>query len=269
MVEIVTSPVVRPSPVWLDFVVTAKARTTIRHALKRLEGEEAVELGRRMVGQALEALSLDLQNLDQQRIERAVARSGANSLDELFEEVGLGQRLPWLIAQLLSGLEQGAAEIEEIWAWDGEHVGHLTLRGNEGAVVNFGRCCRPIPGDPIVGFVSSGRGVVIHHRDCKNVEVQRKRHENWIDVNWEAELDNEFPTLITIDVVNERGALAQLAHAIADQGSSIENVSIEERDGMIATVRFLILVRDRRHLASIMRHLRAMAPVQRISRKID
>lgn len=268
MIEIVTAPVARPNPVWLDFVVTAKARTAIRHALKRLEGEEAVELGRRMVERALAALSLDLDQLDQERVGRAVAKSGAASLEQLFEEVGLGRRVPWLVAQLLSGLEQGSAEIEDDGAED-EHIGHLTLRGNEGAVVSFARCCRPIPGDPIVGFVSSGRGVVIHHRDCKNVGVQRKRHENWIDVDWEAEIDNDFPALISIDVVNERGALAQLAYAIADQGSSIENVSIEERDGMIATVRFLILVRDRRHLASIMRHLRAMPAVQRILRKID
>ncbi|MCG5529404.1 bifunctional GTP diphosphokinase/guanosine-3',5'-bis pyrophosphate 3'-pyrophosphohydrolase [Halorhodospira halochloris] len=268
MIEIVTAPVARPNPVWLDFVVTAKARTAIRHALKRLEGEEAVDLGRRMVERALAALSLDLEQLDAEHVEHAVEKAGADSLEQLFKEVGLGRRVPWLVAQLLSGLEQGAAEFDESIAEQG-HGGNLTLRGNEGAVVNFGRCCRPIPGDPIVGFVSSGRGVVIHHRDCKNVGGQRKRYENWIDVDWEAESENDFPAQISIDVVNERGALAQLAYAIAERGSSIENVTIEERDGMIATVRFLIMVRDRRHLASIMRHLRAMSVVQRISRKVN
>ncbi|MBK1735286.1 bifunctional GTP diphosphokinase/guanosine-3',5'-bis(diphosphate) 3'-diphosphatase [Halorhodospira abdelmalekii] len=268
VVEIVRGPFGRPNPVWLDFVVTAKARTAIRHALKRLKDEEALDLGRRMVERALAALSLEIEQLDQARIEQVVEGAGVGSFDELLKEVGLGRRVSWLVAQQLSGVTQGEAELEGRGE-SGEQIGHLTLRGNEGAVVSFGRCCRPIPGDPIVGFVSSGRGVVVHHQECKNIGVQRKRHENWVDVDWDEAIDAEFPTLISIDVVNERGALALLAHAIAEQGSSIEHVSIEERDGMIATVRFLILVRDRRHLAAVMRHLRAMAPVQRIVRKKD
>ncbi|MFW6346442.1 MAG: bifunctional GTP diphosphokinase/guanosine-3',5'-bis pyrophosphate 3'-pyrophosphohydrolase [Halomonas sp.] len=268
VVEIITASVGRPNPVWLDFVVTAKARTAIRHALKRLQDDEAEELGRRMVERALSALSLDLEGVAPAHIEEAVASAGVSSLEALFREVGLGRRVPWLVAQQLSGLEQADVELE---GRDDEHepLGHLTIRGNEGAVVSFGRCCRPIPGDPIVGFVSTGRGVVIHHRDCKNVASQRKRSERWVDVEWEAGVEAEFPTQVVIDVVNERGALAQLAHGISSQGASIENVAIEERDGMVATVRFLILVRDRRHLAAVMRHLRAMAPVQRIVRKKD
>ncbi|MCC3751725.1 MAG: bifunctional GTP diphosphokinase/guanosine-3',5'-bis pyrophosphate 3'-pyrophosphohydrolase [Halorhodospira halophila] len=268
MVEIITAPVGRPNPVWLDFVVTAKARTAIRHALKRLRDDEAIELGRRMVERALSALSVDLDALDPGRVDEALAGTGLASLDDLFRDVGLGNRVPWLVAQHLSGLEQGEVELEER-PDEPEPHGTLTIRGNEGTVVSFARCCRPIPGDPIVGFVSTGRGVVIHHRDCKNVASQRKRSESWVDVDWEADVDAEFPTLIGIDVVNERGALAQLAHGISEQGASIENVTIEERDGMIATVRFLILVRDRRHLAAVVRHLRAMPPVQRIVRKKD
>ncbi len=271
MVEIITAPVGRPNPVWLDFVVTAKARTAIRHALKRLKDSEAIELGRRMVERALAALSLELESLDGQRVQEALEQTGAESLDALFRDVGLGNRVPWLVAQHLSGLEQGEAELEGRPEEVDQHEpqGQLSIRGNEGAVVTFGRCCRPIPGDPIVGFVSTGRGVVIHHRDCKNVATQRKRSESWVDVGWEVDIDAEFPALISIDVVNERGALAQLAHAISEQGSSIENVTIEERDGMIATVRFLILVRNRRHLAAVVRHLRAMPAVQRIVRKKD
>ncbi|MBK1727362.1 bifunctional GTP diphosphokinase/guanosine-3',5'-bis pyrophosphate 3'-pyrophosphohydrolase [Halorhodospira neutriphila] len=268
MVEIITAPVARPNPVWLDFVVTAKARTAIRHALKRLKDEEAIELGRRMVDRALGALSLDLEGLGEARIAAALEGAGSESLEELLKEVGLGRRVPWLVAQQLSGLDQGEAELEAR-PDEGDEHGQLTIRGNEGTVLTFARCCRPIPGDPIVGFASTGRGVVIHHRDCKNVGGQRKARQKWVDVEWDTQADAEFPTAIRIDVVNERGALALLAHAIAERGSSIENVTIEERDGMLATVRFLILVRDRRHLASVMRHLRAMSPVQRIVRKKD
>ncbi len=271
MVEIITGPTARPNPVWLDFVVTAKARTAIRHALKRLQDSEAVELGRRMVERALSALSLELDGLEQARIDEALEAIGAHSLEELFREVGLGNRVPWLVAQQLSGLEQADVALEE--GRDDEHEphGHLTIRGNEGTVITFGRCCRPIPGDPIVGFASTGRGVVIHHRDCKNAAASQrsKRSEGWVDVDWEASVDAEFPTQVVLDVVNERGALAQLAHGISERGASIENVHIEERDGIVATVHFLILVRDRRHLATVMRHLRAMPPVQRIVRKKD
>ena len=270
MVEIITAPVGRPNPVWLDFVVTAKARTAIRHALKRLKDEEAVDLGRRLVERALTALSLDFDRLPPERVKGVLDEFGAEDPDDLFKEVGLGRRVPWLVAQRLSGLEQG--EVEEV-AEPGESGAaprqSLTISGGEGAVVTFGRCCRPIPGDPIVGFVSSGRGVVIHHRDCRNVASFRKQADKWVDVEWEPEIDGEFITVIAVDVVNQRGALATLAAAIATCRSNIENVAIDERDGMVTTVRFTIGVRDRRHLAEVMRALRATEPVQRIVRKRD
>ena len=269
MVEIITASVARPSPVWLDFVVTAKARTAIRSALKRLREDEAVDLGRRMVERALSALAVDPEALDSGRVREALEATGAASLEELFREVGLGNRVPWLVARYLSGLDQEEAELERGAGGEEPAHGHLTIRGDEGAVVSFARCCRPIPGDPILGTVSTGRGVVIHHRDCNNLASQRKRADQWLEVEWAREVASDFPAMIAIDVVDERGALAQLAQAISEQGSSIENVSIEERDGMVATVHFLILVRGRRHLASLFRVLRPMAGVQRIVRKRD
>ena len=163
-VEIIPAPVARPNPAWLDFAVTAKARTAIRHSLKRLQGAEAAALGRRLVTQALNALDLDLETINQAQIDALLEALGAESLERVFEQVGLGQRMPWLVARRLSGAGDAAAEAESTQA-----SGALTIRGNEGAVVTFARCCRPIPGDPIVGFASAGRGVVIHHQSCNNV----------------------------------------------------------------------------------------------------
>ncbi len=271
MVEVITAPVARPNPVWLDFVVTAKARTAIRHALKRLKDEEAVDLGRRLVERAMAALSLDLESVPRERVDAVLEEFGAAALDDLFKEVGLGRRVPWLVAQRFGGLDPGAVKPggETGETAEAAPAPSLTIRGGEGAVVAFGRCCRPIPGDPIVGFVSTGRGVVIHHRDCKNVASFRKQADKWVDVEWEPGVEGEFVTVIAVDVVNQRGALATLAAAISSCGSNIENVAIDERDGMVTTVRFTLTVRDRRHLADVMRALRATDPVQRITRKRD
>lgn len=266
MVEIITARMARPNPVWLDFVVTAKARTAIRHALKRLKDDEAVDLGQRMVERSLTALSVDLDQIPDVRFEETLAAFSAVSMDDIYRDVGLGRRLPWLVAQRLSGVEQGDAAVEESGT-DGVHQGPLTIRGTEGAVVTFGRCCRPIPGDPIVGFVSSGRGVVVHHQECNNVVSYRKQPDKWVDVDWEPGIEGDFPTVISVDVINERGVLARLAAAISASGANIENVVIEERDGMISTVRFTITVRNRRHLAAVMRSLRSTEAVQRITRR--
>jgi len=260
-VEIITAPVARPNPAWLDFVVTAKARAAIRHALKRLKGAEAVNLGRRLVEEALEALGLKLDEISAERIDEAQHALGTDSLEGVFEDVGLGRQMPWLVAQRLSGISQ---EIDE------EQLERtpqsLTIRGTEGAVVTFGRCCHPIPGDPIVGFASAGRGVVVHHQDCRNIREYRNHPEKWLDVQWDKGVEGEFPAAIAVDVVNKRGVLADVAAAVADMESNIENVSLDERDGMIATIRLLVSVRDRVHLARVIRGLRLLSSVLRITR---
>ncbi|PWG64799.1 bifunctional GTP diphosphokinase/guanosine-3',5'-bis pyrophosphate 3'-pyrophosphohydrolase [Sediminicurvatus halobius] len=261
-VEIITAPVARPNPAWLDFVVTAKARAAIRHSLKRLRGEEAVALGRRLVAQALEAMALRLEDVGGEQVERALEALGAESLEQVFEQVGLGQRMPWLVAQRLSGATAVSAE----QPGDGG-PGPLTIRGSEGAVVTFARCCRPIPGDPIVGFASAGRGVVIHHQACHNIREYRNHPEKWLDVQWDAAAAGEYPAAIAVDVVNRRGVLADVAAAVSDLDSNIEAVEIEEKEGMIATIRITLSVRNRAHLARIMRRLRGLSAVLRINRR--
>src|SRR5690625_5182151 len=168
-VEIITAPGARPNPAWLDFVATARARAAIRQALKRLKGEAATVLGRRLLEQSLSALDHSLETMPVDALQQALATLGFADLDTLLEEVGLGQRMPWLVAQQLTGVGQDSS-VQEQAVQAGQQ---LLIRGTEGAVVTFARCCHPIPGDPIVGFASAGRGVVVHHRDCANVREYR------------------------------------------------------------------------------------------------
>jgi len=261
-VEIITAPGARPNPAWLDFVVTGKARSAIRQSLKRLRGEAAASLGKRLLDQSLAALSLSVDTLDSEQVEAALKGLGVTDLTMLYEEVGLGQRMPWLVAQRLSGITP--VEEPPHAKPDGQR---LVIRGTEGAVVSFARCCRPIPGDPIVGFASAGRGVVIHHRDCRNVREYQNQPDKWIDVQWEREVEGEFPVVLAVDVVNRRGVLAELATTISELGSDIESVQVDEKEGMITTIRFTIGVRNRVHLARIMRRLRVLGSVLKIARR--
>nr|WP_319020494.1 bifunctional GTP diphosphokinase/guanosine-3',5'-bis pyrophosphate 3'-pyrophosphohydrolase [Alkalilimnicola sp. S0819] len=263
-VEIITAPGAKPNPAWLDFAVTAKARTAIRHSLKRLKGAEAADLGRRLVNQSLEALSQRLEDLPEQQVLDALEQLGADDLQALLEEVGLGRRMPWLVAQRLSGI---ALVPEQAPETERGRAQQLTVRGTEGTVVTFAGCCHPIPGDPIVGFATAGRGVVIHHEDCKNIREYRNQPEKWIDVQWEKDTHGEFPVVIAVDVVNKRGVLADVAATISGLESNIEAVTIEEREGMIATIRITMGVRDRVHLARVLRRLRVLNSVLRIVRR--
>ncbi|MFP5506857.1 MAG: bifunctional GTP diphosphokinase/guanosine-3',5'-bis pyrophosphate 3'-pyrophosphohydrolase [Gammaproteobacteria bacterium] len=257
-VEIITAPGAHPNPSWLNFAVTGKARSNIRHYLKNLRREEAVNLGRRLLDKAL--LSLNLAPLDQSidRLTEIAASYNLKSVDDLLEDIGLGNRMPILTARRLQG-DEGAEAAPPGGA-------PLAIRGTEGMVVSFAKCCRPIPGDRIVGFVSAGRGIVIHTENCKNVADIRNRPEKWVDVEWEREVKGEFTAELRVEVANQRGVLATVAAAIADMGSNIENVGIEERDGLNTSMAFTITVRDRQHLARVMRRIRHIPLVLRISR---
>ena len=260
-VDVITAPGARPNPAWLDFVVTAKARAAIRHALKTLRHGEARSLGRRLVAQALGTLGLDLDRMSPETLSRGLAAQGFEDLDALLESVGLGRRMPWLAARQLAGL---AEELDETEGEDADQG--LVIRGTEGAVVTFARCCHPIPGDPIIGFASSGRGMVVHTQGCRNLHEYRRSPEKWIDVQWESQIDRDFPVPIRVDVVNERGVLAGVAATISESDGNIVGVSVDERDGLITTIHFRLMVRGRRHLARIMRRLRVLNSVLRISR---
>lgn len=261
-VEIITAPGARPNPSWLDFVVTAKARSAIRHALKTLRHEEAESLGRRLVDQALEGMGRSLDRLPAEQLETGLRSAGAEDLPQLLQDVGLGRLMPWLAARHLSGLVEERSDAEG----SRTERERLVIKGTEGAVVTFARCCNPIPGDPIVGFASAGRGVVVHLQDCRNLVEYRKHPEKWLDVQWEREIDRDFSVPVRVDVVNGRGVLAEVASSISDMDGNILSVAVDEREGMIVTINLSIAVRSRLHLARVMRRLRVLKSVLRINR---
>ena len=260
-VEIITNEESGPNPAWLDFVVTGKARATIRNCLKKLEQGEAVNLGRRMLNKELEALDSALGKINQQEVDRLLQRLQISDFTELLIDIGLGNRMAKLIAAMLVSKD----EVEEAGQGSATKLG---IRGTEGVVVKYARCCNPIPGDPIVGTFNPGSGIVIHHQSCPNVGDVRKQSANWLDVQWEDDVEGEFSSALKVDVGNKRGMLATIASAIAEEGSNIEDVRSEEKDGLSSSLRFIITVRDRRHLAAIMRQLRAIPSVMRISRDL-
>jgi len=279
-VEIITAPGARPNPAWLNFVVTGKARATIRSYLKNLKSNEAAGLGRRMVDQALKSYQMNINNLPDAAIAALLAEVACNSMDELFVEVGLGNQLAPFIAKRVAEDAASAStavstqSIRHAWtrympSWLGGAGEQpvLSIKGTEGMVMSYAKCCYPIPGDPIVGFVSAGRGIVIHRESCKNLADVRNRPEKCIEVQWDSESEGEYPVEIRVDVLNRLGVLATLATAISDQGANINHVDIEDRDGRISSLGFTITVRDRQHLAVVMRHMRALEQVTRIKRR--
>jgi (p)ppGpp synthase/HD superfamily hydrolase len=185
------------------------------------------------------------------------------SLDELAIQVGLGQRPAALVARRL--LPVGDAG-EPALATNVAEPRPLSIRGSEGAVVSFAKCCHPIPGDPILGFLTAGRGLVIHKQNCRNVHEFRKKPDKWVHVDWESGIDDQFATEIHVETDNQRGVLATVAAAISELDSNIEDVKTKERDGSHTTIMFVIMVRNRQHLARIMRRLRAIRWVRRIHR---
>ncbi len=282
-VEVITAPGATPNPVWLDFVVTAKARANIRHFLKNLKQDEAIGLGLRMLDKSLAAVTLNLNDISSDVIEKFLTLLKAQTIEDIYQDISMGKRIASLAARQLAdlhaeslGLGRGTSSsvkgmfnrITPNWLKSAKEQSSRTLaiRGTEGSVVSFAKCCRPIPGDPILGFVSAGRGIVIHMRGCKNIREYKNSPERWVDVQWESNIQESFPVDIRVDSANQRGVLATVAATIAAEDSNIENVSIAEKDGRYSTMNFTVGVHDRAHLAQILRRIRSLEGVLRISR---
>ncbi len=261
-VEIITSPGAQPNPSWLNFVFTGKARATIRNFLKNLQHGESITLGRRLLERSLSELGLKCDDIPARRWQTLAEELGFDNRDALLEQIGLGNRNAPLIARALLPQEEGESSSETAHG-----SAPLSIKGTEGTVVQYAKCCRPIPGDPILGFLTSGRGIVIHNQLCKNVAEFRKYPEKWIDVQWEDNVEGEYPVELRVDVTNQRGVLATVAAAIAETRANIDNISLDERDGLNTTINLTVAVSGRLHLARIMRHLRTIDQVLKISRK--
>jgi len=258
-VEIITAKGAMPNPSWVNFVVTAKARSAIRHYLKSLRRTEAIALGQRLLNQSLGEFQLSIEEISPESMQAAVAELGMKDIDELFEKIGLGERLAPLVARRLLPAEPEAGAFAPA---------PLAVAGTEGLLVSYARCCFPIPYDPIIAYLSSGRGIVVHREACVNVEDYRKHPEKWLPVAWQTTPERLFSAQIRVDVPNRMGVLAAVAAAIASTETNIDHVSVEERDADTSVLVFELKVRDRKHLARIIRTIRRMPDVLRVTRTI-
>jgi GTP pyrophosphokinase len=257
-VEIITAPHANPNPAWLNYVKTGKARSHIRHFLKTMHYEESAELGEKLLNQALRALNTDLVEVGDEQWEKLLREVTAKSRPELFADIGLGKRLAAVVARrLLAASEQALSEVSP---------GPIVIRGSEGMAVQFAKCCRPIPGDAIIGSIKKGQGIVIHTHDCATAAKSRTDPDKWLDVEWAPEPTRLFAVGIHMTVMNQRGVLAKVAGAIAAEGANIDNVVMDEERGAYTEMHFTLQVADRQHLARIKRSVRHVAEVVRIAR---
>ena len=263
-VEIIAASSGRPNPAWLSFVVTAKARSQIRHFLKNLQQSEAIALGKRLLNRELEPFSLTYQDISEVDMKYLLNENKNENENELFEDIGLGNKMAPLIARQLVVLKKLASKKNQENSVD--NTIPLSIKGTEGMVVKFPKCCYPIPGDPIHGFVTSGRGIVIHRQTCKNLAEYQKQQEKWINVEWEPYNEGEYQVKIHLNVNNQRGVLATVAAAIADTDANINSVEMKERDGRHTSLRFIIEVKNRVHLAKVIRKIRLIKSVSQIDR---
>jgi (p)ppGpp synthase/HD superfamily hydrolase len=251
-------------------VVTGKARATIRHFLKNLQIDEAHELGKRMLERELESHGLKADQLDPELLGTVLANFKIEDLDRLYVEVGLGNRPAPLVVRMLLPEDHPPQDDprsrRRARALAPPPV-PLAIRGTEGMVVTFPKCCYPLPGDSIVGFLTAGRGIVVHQQHCANVADYRSTPEKWIDVQWAPNVEREFSVELSLDVINRRGTLATIAAAVADADANIEDVTISERNERNSNIRFVINVRDRKHLADVIRTVRHVKTVVRVARK--
>ena len=259
-VEIVTAPGARPNPAWLNFVVTGKARTHIRHSLKQQRRSESVSLGERLLNKALAGFDSHLDKIAPERLAAVLAEYQQEERDDLLEDIGLGNRMAYVVARRLLTESAGGSEQPP------SHDGPLAIRGTEGLVISYAKCCTPIPGDPIVGHLSAGKGMVIHLDGCHNISEFRHNPDKCIPLSWAKDVSGEFNVELRVELEHQRGLIALLATAVASADGNIEKISMDERDGRISVVQLVVSVHDRVHLARVIKRLRTIKGVCRITR---
>jgi guanosine-3',5'-bis(diphosphate) 3'-pyrophosphohydrolase len=262
-VEIVTAPGARPNPAWLNFVVTGKARSNIRHFLKKQHREESIELGKRLVEKSLRSFGINFSQIPEKHLQDVIHTAKVESIHHFFEEVGLGNRTALLAAKQLArfGDEGDRINLHELTA-----PLPLAIKGTEGIVVTYAKCCRPIPGDPICGYIEPGQGVVVHVEQCPTLENYRQLPDKLIPLRWEDKIHGDFSVDLLVDILNQRGSLASLALVISEAESNIEQINAEEFDGRFFSVNVTLTARDRKHLAKVLRKIRKSKNVIRVAR---
>ena len=271
-VEIITAGLAKPNPAWLNYVVTGKARSHIRHYLKTIHTKESAHMGERMLNLALRALHADPSAITDKQWHKIMRDYGAKDKAEILTDIGLGKRVGLMVAHQLMSNSAVASNAETAIAPNkksktNKSLDTITIAGSEGMAVQFAPCCTPIPGDPILGYINKEKGLIIHTHDCPTVAKFKLDPDKWLDVEWSSDSEKLFKVNVRMVVANERGMLAKIAAGISEAGSNIDNVNIQEPDGSVyADINFTVQVRDRVHLANLMRSLRKIPNVVRINR---
>ncbi len=265
-VEVITASWAKPTPIWLNTVVTTKARSRIRTYLKHFKQQEAVNLGLHLLEKELLMVNKHLADIPETTQQQLLTILQLESMDKLCEEIGLGNKMPFLIAkQLTQNNMSGHIKLEDNSTRTSESV-PLIIKGTEGMVIILANCCHPIPGDPIVGYFNPGKGIMVHHPECRNSMDERKKITDWLDVEWCQEIQGEYSTAIRIELLNQPGSLATIASTISQMDSNIENIKIIHQDARVSVDEIMLKVRDRVHLANIMRQLKKLLIILKITR---
>jgi (p)ppGpp synthase/HD superfamily hydrolase len=269
VVEVVTGPVARPNPSWLAFVRTGRARAEIRHFLRTMKREESVGLGQQLLAQAALQLEFRLADVAPSRWDALVKGAQARDRDELLADIGLGRRLAAVVArQLMLPMGTEATDtVSEKSRAAFVQTAPVVIRGTEGMALSMANCCSPIPGDAIVGHMRRDQGLAVHQSDCQNAQRARKADpERWLDLQWGEETSGTFPVNLEVNAHNERGVLGRVAVAISEADSNILNVHVEDDGSELALIHFKVQVRDRQHLARVLRSLRRIKQVTKVAR---
>lgn len=267
-VEVITAPGARPNPAWLNFVVTGKARSSIRHVLNSQRRNESVALGKDLLTKSLSSFGVKLADLPTEQIQRVATHNQATSLDDLLAEIGLGNRMAYIVARQLLPTESTAgagADKEKPASRRGESPS-MTIQGTEGLLVRFANCCKPIPGDPIVGQMDSGSGMMIHSESCDRVMLGKNADQELVHLDWAKDITDEFSVELRVELERQRGVIAELANAVTHGDANIERINVEEQNARHSRISLVLHVQGRRHLARVMRRIRLIRAVTSITR---
>ena len=257
-VEVITSSGAHPNATWLNFIVTAKARLCVRNYLKSQRQEEAMQLGRRLLDSALGEHALD--EIGEDRITRVLEEHQLNTLLELLVEIGCGNIMSMLVAKRL--LQVDEEQIDDL-----EKSAKAAIIGTEGMLVNYSKCCRPVPGDAIVAHVSQGKGLTVHRQECKNIRSWQSESSKYFVVKWEDNPEKEYIAALRVEIINHQGVLAKLTNLVASTGANIVELTTDEKESNLYVIDLGVTVKDRIHVANIMRRIRVMPDVQKVYRK--
>ncbi len=258
-IRIITAPGAQPNPSWLNFVLSAKARSAIRHFLKTQQHDESVDLGKRLLDRALNSFGSSYKSIKKSQIKHLLKETGADTFESVLQQIGLGNRVAYAVANLLVPEKKRSVAPTNLHS-------PILVDNTDGLITSFARCCHPIPGDLILGHISPGRGLVVHRDTCKNLNEIKSNTEKCMPLSWSPAVKGEFPVELKLEVYSDRGIVATLAARITEQDATIDQINIKEQDTHSSIINLVIGVKDRIHLANIMRRFRGVKTVKAVYR---